>query len=405
MELISRIIQRARQKDYYPDIPTIEGSSTRPEVKVGSRDVLMFSSNDYLGVAADPRVKEKIIKAARKYGMGSGGSRMVSGNLDIQEQLEQAITRFKGAEAAIVFATGYMANVATLPALARYYPSVFGDELNHASIEDGCKLSKAEVFIYRHKDMADLKEAIESSNGRGRLIVTDSLFSMDGDIADLPKLVEYKKRYDAVLMIDDAHASGVLGANGRGAMEHYSLTEGVDVIMGTFSKSFGGVGGFICGSEDLIDYLRFAGRAYVFSAPIPPAISAGIVEAIKIVESEPERRERLWENTNYLRAGLQQLGFDLLGSESQIMPIFIGDEKKAIKASRGLLEKGIFVPCARWPVVNRGKARLRITVMSSHEHHHIDRMIDVLERLDRKLDITGAAEAEGSARALVASSA
>ncbi len=384
------------EKITYPDIFSIEGASTNPEVTVGGKKVLIFCSNNYLSTAADKRIKEEMIKAVNIYGMGSGGSRLISGNISIQEQLEKKIAKFKGTEDAITFSTGYMANTGVIPALLtppvtsalsylknktflRDKSIVFSDELNHASIVDGIRLSKAEKYIYQHKDMADLEKGLKSSKKyKTRLIITDGVFSMDGDIAPLDEIMALAKKYNASVMVDDAHSTGILGEKGQGTAEHFKIPHHPEITMGTFTKVFGGVGGFVAGSKELIKYLRVTARTYIFSAPIPPAIAAGIIEAIEIVATEPQRREKLWKNVHYFKEHLHQNGFNTLGSETQIIPIFIGDEKKAVKVARRLLELGFFTPCVRWPAVSHGQSRLRLTLMSEHTKEQIDSLVKAL---------------------------
>ncbi len=394
---IAETLKFIDKKIAYPDIYSIEGASTNPEVTVNGKKVLMFCSNNYLSIATDSRIKEVMRGAVEKYGMGSGGSRLVSGNIDIQAELEAKIAQFKGVEDAITFSTGYMANTGVIPVLLkppttsffgyikdktflRDASLVLSDELNHASIVDGVRLSKAEKIVFRHKDTAGLEEALKTSRGyKRKLIVTDGVFSMDGDIAPLSDIMNLAKKHDAVVMVDDAHATGILGEHGKGTAEHFHLTENPDISMGTFTKVFGGVGGFVAGSRDLIKYLRVTARTYIFSAPIPPVIATGLIKAIDIVASEPERRRKLWENITYAHAGLRSKNLNILESETQITPILIGDEKKAINVSRRLLELGCFLPCVRWPAVARGASRLRMTLMTDHTKEQIDALIGALE--------------------------
>lgn len=398
---MKEVLDWINKNELYPDIRVIEGASTDPEVVISGKKVLMFASNNYLGLANDERVKKAMIKGVEKYGMGSGGSRLMSGNIDIHNELERAIADFKGKESAIAFLAGYMANVGVIPALMKDFSKgllglmkkedgsnsvIFSDELNHASIIDGCRLAKAERVIYKHKDMNDLEDKIKKNKKKINLIVTDGIFSMDGDIAPLKDIVSLGKRYNIRVMVDDAHASGVLGENGRGTAEYFDLKDDVDITMGTFTKAFGGVGGFIAGSKDLIDYLRISARTYIFSAPIPPAVSAGLIESIRIVSEDKNIREKLWENTRYLRGKLKEIGFNILG-ETNIIPLVIGDEKKAISFSRELFELGVFAPCVRWPAVPEKQARLRITVMASHSKENIDKFLEVLKIAGEKLSI------------------
>lgn len=386
---IKKTLEFINREALYPDMHVVEGASTDPEIIIDGRKVLIFSSNNYLGLATDKRVKDEVIKGVKEYGMGSGGSRLISGNTRPQKTLEKSIAEFKGAKDAIVFATGYMANTGVIPALfnlptlslkdyvtGKFFLNnkgyIFSDELNHASIVDGARLAKAERLIYKHCDTNDLEKKLRSKRGGRKLIITDGVFSMDGDIAPLDKIMALAKKYNATVMVDDAHATGILGVNGRGTAEYFELKEQPEITLGTFTKVFGGVGGFIVGSKELVDYLRVTARTYIFSAPIPPAISLGLVRSLEITNSENERRIKLWENIAYLKKMLVQSGFDTLKSETQIIPIFIGDDQKAISASRKMLEYGVFAPCVRWPAVAHGQSRLRVTLMSTHTREQID---------------------------------
>lgn len=390
----------------YPDIHIIQGAPTDPIVEMvtpqGIKRVVMFSSNNYLGIANDPKIKSVLVEAAEKYGMGSGGSRLVSGNITLQLELESKIAEFKGYAAGITFATGYMANTGAIPALLNppevttamvikrklffgQNPVVFSDALNHASIIDGCKLAKAERAVFAHKNLNDLERLLKKYARRKRkLIVTDGVFSMDGDIAPIPGIMGLAEKYGATVMIDDAHASGILGENGKGTSEYFKLKRHPEIMMGTFTKAFGAVGGFITATHDLVEYLRVTARTHIFSAPIPPLIVAGILEALEIIQKE-RRFEKLKENLAYLMPKLRAAGFNTLETETQIIPIFIGDEKRAIEVSRAMIEEDIFAPAIRWPAVSKGKSRLRLTIMSTHTKEHLDRLCQTLESVRKRL--------------------
>lgn len=404
IEKIKKTLEAIEEKLTYPDVYTIEGAPTNPEIVIDGKKILIFCSNNYLGTAADPRVKKSVIEAVEIYGMGSGGSRLVSGNTAVQEKLEAKIAEFKETEDAITFTTGYMANTGVIPALLNppvlskleYFKRkiffaekavVFSDELNHASIVDGIKLSKAEKVIFKHCDMLDLEKKLKRKRRFGRkLIITDGVFSMDGDIAPLDRIVYLAKKYNAIVMVDDAHATGILGDKGKGSLDYFKIPHDERVVvMGTFTKVFGGIGGFIAGPRDLIKYLRVTARTYIFSAPVPPAIASGIITAIDVVASEPDRRIKLWYNINYMKNRLAEHNFNFLKSDTQIIPIYIGDEKKAIQASRKLLEYGIFASCIRWPAVAQGASRLRVTVISSHTKEHMDAFIEALIRVRNEI--------------------
>jgi 8-amino-7-oxononanoate synthase len=317
-----------------------------------------------------------------RYGFGSGASRLVSGTSAIHCELEQRIARFKGTEAAIVFNTGYAANTGIIPAIAREGDVILSDGLNHASIIDGCRLSKARALVYRHRDMNHLEDLLRKSRDAGRrLVVTDGVFSMDGDIAPLPDLVALSAKYDTILMVDDAHATGVLGRTGRGTVEHFGLEGRVPIQMGTLGKALGSFGAYTAGSRDLIDYLVNRSRNYIFSTALPPAVCAASNAAIALVEQEPERRERLWINRERFIAGLTSLGVDTGSSETPIIPILIGDSEKAIRAGSLLFDHDIFATAIRPPSVAENTARIRMTVMATHSEDDIDSALHVIRKI------------------------
>ena len=396
MKRIKGILDFAHRNALYPDLRVVDGPP-EPEVVVDGKKVLMFTSNNYLGLATHPKIKQAAIEAIQKYGVGSDGSRLLSGNLKIHREFEEAIARFKGGEDAIVWPTGYSANVGAVSALSRplrVEPADFfslgtvilSDELNHASIIDGAKMSRQKVVVYRHRDMADLAAKLRWHRFRRKLVVTDSVFSMDGDIAPLPEMAELCKKYDAMFMIDEAHATGVLGKTGHGSLEHFNLKpiEDVDVVLGTCSKALAASGGFVVGSRDLVSYLRVASRSYMFSTAMMPAASAALITTLEVIKNEPERRARLWENANYLRSELKAAGFDTLTSETQIIPVLIGGDERSIDVSRKLFDRGIYAPAVRWPAVEKGTARLRLTVMSTHTKEQIDYLVKNLENILKK---------------------
>jgi glycine C-acetyltransferase len=400
MKKIERLLNYIEENDLYPDLRIIQGSAT-PEVIIDGKKVLMFSSNNYLSLSTHPRIMQAAIEATKTYGVGSGGSRLLSGNLEVHRKLEKKIVEFKGGEDAIVYPCGYSANVGVIPAVTKIMklfpvPSILerksvilSDALNHASIIDGCRMSGQEVVVYRHSDMEDLERKLSKHKRRRKMIITDGVFSMDGDIAPLDKISLLAKKYGAMSMVDEAHATGVLGDNGRGSMEYFNLRpiEDIDIVMGTLSKALGSSGGFVIGSKKLVKYLRVASRSYMFSTAITPAASAAAVSAINIIQNEPVWKKELWENTNYMKNGFRRMGYNTLGSQTQIVPILIGDEKKAIQFSRLLFEKGIFGPCVRWPAVEKGKARVRFTVMKAHTVEQIDKLLHHCEEIGRRLNI------------------
>lgn len=392
---ISDFLKLARDLGIYPDIHEVEGISTSTEVKILNKKVLMFSSNNYLGIAGRDELKHAAIDAVNKYGIGSGGSRLMTGNTDIQNILEKEVSDFKNTEAAMTFVTGYMANSGCIPALVDSVfenlpfqngkSIIFSDENNHASIVDGCRLSHAQKVIYKHNDISDLQDKLSNVPiGGHKFIITDSVFSMDGDIANLPEIVNLAEKYNAHIMIDDAHGTGVLGKNGRGALEYFGIpVSKIDVIMGTFTKAFGAIGGFIATSKDVVDFLKVVARTYIFTAPIPPSIVAALIQSIEIVKNHPELCQKVQANARYFREKMQENGIDILKSETQIIPVIISDERRCMSISRQLLENGIYAPAVMWPAVPKGKSRLRVTIMSSHTIEQIDYFITTLVKLLR----------------------
>jgi len=396
---IRKILEFVDKNNLYPDLRIIQGGAD-PEVIVDGKKVIMFSSNNYLGLATHPRTKQAAIEATKKYGTGSDGSRMLSGNLQIHRDFEIAITKFKGGEDAIVWPTGYSANVGVITAITnppkigvgdfwQKKTIIISDELNHASIVDGCSLSKQKVVVYKHCDIQDLENKLKKYKSRRKLVVTDSVFSMDGDIAPLDTIAPLCKKYNALLMIDEAHSTGVLGKRGHGATDFFNLkaVKDIDIILGTCSKALASTGGFVVGSKELIRYLRIASRSYIFSTAMTPAASASLITALEVIDTEPWLREKMWENTEYMRKGLNQLGFDTCGSQTQIIPILIGSDKDAINFTRKLFDKGIFGPCVRWPAVPKGKARIRFTVMATHTKEQIDYLLKSCREIKDEIKI------------------
>ena len=326
---------------------------------------LMLASNNYLGLLDEPRVKQAAIQAVEKYGTGSGGSRLTTGNLALHEELEQDLARFKCTETALLFNTGYMANVGILSAFGVKGTVIFSDELNHASIIDGCRLSHAKVVRYRHNDMQDLEEKLRTIAPERGLIVSDAVFSMDGDLANLPDILRLAHKYHVLSMVDEAHATGVIGRTGRGIVEHYGQGENPDLLMGTLSKALGSEGGYVCGSQLLIDYLRNTARSFIYSTSLSPANLGAARAALQILEAEPERVQKLQQNTQYVCTLLRQSGLPA-ESESAIVPVILGDEGKAVAAAKTLFQQGIILSAIRYPTVKRGSARLRIALMATH---------------------------------------
>lgn len=357
-----------------------------PKIIVNGRPALLLCSNNYLGLATDERVKRAAREALETYGCGATGSRLISGNLEPYATLERELAEWKGREAALVFPSGYQANLGAIPAFAGPGDAIFSDALNHASLIDGCRLSRAETVVYNHCDGEDLERKLATRAGaRRKLVLTESVFSMDGDLAPLEDLVFLARKYAALLMVDEAHATGVFGATGAGLVEEFGLQQRVDIQMGTFSKALGSLGGYIAGSRDLIRYLTQKARSLIFTTGLPPAVVAASTAALRIARTEPERRTALWRNVRQLRDGLVEIGFSLGPSRSQILPMLLGDERKTMAACRFLLRHGVFVQGIRPPTVPPGTARLRITPMTTHTETEIAEALAVFRQLQELL--------------------
>jgi 8-amino-7-oxononanoate synthase len=370
----------------YPFFRVIE-SAQDPEVILNGRRMIMVGSNNYLGLTNHPKVKEAAIEAVKKYGSGCAGSRFLNGTLDIHVKLEEKLAHFIRKEAALVFSTGFQVNLGVISALVGKDDVIIIDKMDHASIIDGCRLSYGEVKKFRHNDMADLERVLQQNAGRGKLIIVDGVFSMEGDIVDLPKVVKLAKTYGARLMVDDAHGIGVLGKTGRGTAEHFGLEDEVDIIMGTYSKSLASIGGFIAGSEKVVHYIKHFARALIFSASPPPASVAAVSVALDIIDNEPERIERLWKNTRKMLQGFKDLGFKVGPSETPIIPVIVGDNETAFKMALMLQEEGIFANVAVSPAVPEGKALIRTSYMATHTEEQLDQVLAAFEKTGRALGL------------------
>jgi 8-amino-7-oxononanoate synthase len=355
------------------------------EVVVDGKRVIMIGSNNYLGLTSHPRVKEAGIKAIEKFGSGCAGSRFLNGNLEIHEELEMKLARFFRKEAALVFATGYQTNLGTISALLGRNDVAIIDKYDHASIIDGCRLSFGRVKKYRHNDMEDLERVLEASRDKGKLIIVDGIFSMEGDIADLPNIVKLAKTYDARVMVDDAHGVGVLGAGGRGTAEHFGLEDQVDLIMGTYSKSLAAIGGFVTGSKLVIDFVKHIGRSMIFSASLPPSLVASVSVALDIIEEQPQLRTQLWKNTHKMLKSYKELGYDTGASETPIVPIIIKDDMKVYAMCKFLFENGVFVNPVVSPAVPLGRELLRTSYMATHTEEQLDRVLSAFEKVGKQL--------------------
>jgi len=365
------------------------GSSQDPVVTMSGQKVVMLGSNNYLGLTSHPKVKEAAIAATQKYGTGCAGSRLLNGTLDIHTRLEERLADFMKRRETLVFSTGYGVNVGVLSCLLDRHDVALLDKMDHASILDGVRLSYGKAIKFRHNDPDDLERKLQNvGDAKGKLIVVDGVFSMEGDVTPLPEIVKHKKAYDAGLFVDEAHSLGVFGDHGRGIAEHFGLEEDVDLIMGTFSKSLATVGGFIaCDDPQIIDFIKHNARAQVFTAAIPPGAAAAVGAAVDILESEPERRERLWANTNYMKKELEGLGFETCGSQSPIIPLLIGDDIATYQMANRLQEEGVFVNAVVTPAVPPGHGVIRTSYMATHTREHLDRALGAIAKVGRELSV------------------
>jgi 8-amino-7-oxononanoate synthase len=374
------------KKGIYPFYHSLE-SGQDTEVILNGKKVLMFGSNSYLGLTNHPKLKEAAHNAVEKYGTGASGSRLMNGNLDLHDELEYRLAKFVGKPAATVFSTGFQANVGTIPSLVGRNDFIIIDDKNHASIIEGCRLAYAKTYKYRHNDMQSLETLLKRTKKENiTLIVVDGVFSMEGDLAKLDEIVRLAEKYDASVMVDDAHGIGVVGKRGAGTANHFGLTEETDIIMGTFSKSLASLGGFIAADFETINYLKHNARALLFSASIPPASAATVLAALDIIRDEPERIDKLWENTHYAKECLMQENFDIGNSTTPIIPIFIGDNIKTYTIASLLLENGVYINPVVHPAVDKGKAILRFSLMATHTKQQIDIAIEQLVRTRKMLE-------------------
>ncbi len=367
-----------------------------PVCHYDGKQVINLASNNYLGLANHPKLIEAALKATRELGVGSGAVRTIAGTMRIHMDLEEKIAQFKNVEACVVFQSGFAANAGTVSAILGKEDFILSDELNHASIIDGARLSKAKIKVFRHKDAAhceQLLQELENEPGR-KLVITDGVFSMDGDIGPVDKLAALAEKYGAIMMVDDAHASGVLGRNGRGSIDHFNMHGRVDVQVGTLSKAIGALGGYVCGSHDLIDYLYHRARPFLFSTSHPPSVAATCIAAFDILEQEPDRIERLWSNTHYFQSELKGSGFNIGGmntpaTETPITPVIVGEGRAAMDFSRALFDEGVMGTGIAFPTVPEGKARIRLIVTSEHTRAQLDQALETLERVARRMNLLG----------------
>jgi glycine C-acetyltransferase len=388
-DFLSENINYLKDNGLYNEIDTIEGANG-PEIKINGKNYINLSSNNYLGLATDEDLKEAAKSAIDTHGVGAGAVRSINGTLDLHDELEETLAKFKGTEAAIAYQSGFNCNMAAISAVMNKNDAILSDELNHASIIDGCRLSRAKIIRVNHSDMEDLrakaKEAVESGQYNKVMYITDGVFSMDGDVAKLPEIVEIAEEFGLLTYVDDAHGSGVMG-NGAGTVKHFGLQDKIDFQIGTLSKAIGVVGGYVAGTQSLIDWLKVQSRPFLFSTSLAPGDTKAITEAVKKLMSSTELHDKLWENGNYLKENLQKLGFDIGQSESPITPVIIGDEKKTQEFSNRLKEEGVYVKSIVFPTVPRGTGRVRNMPTAAHTKEMLDDAIAAFEKVGKELDI------------------
>jgi glycine C-acetyltransferase len=390
---LTQVLDDLRAKGTYFKLRVLDDQQA-PVCRYDGREVINLASNNYLGLANHPRLIQAAIDATRAFGVGSGAVRTIAGTMRIHMELEEKIARFKNVEACVVFQSGFAANAGTVSAILGKEDFILSDELNHASIIDGARLSRATIKVFRHKDVAHCEELLKqlAAEPGKKLVITDGVFSMDGDIGPVDKLAALAEQYGAIMMVDDAHASGVLGRNGRGSVDHFGMHGKVDVQVGTLSKAIGALGGYVCGSRDLIDYLYHRARPFLFSTSHPPSVAATCIAAFDILEREPERILRLWSNTRYFQGELKRAGFNIGGvttpaTETPITPIIVGEGRAAMEFSRALFDEGVMATGIAFPTVPEGKARIRAILTSEHTRAQLDQALDKLERVAKRIGI------------------
>jgi glycine C-acetyltransferase len=390
LQYLHDAVEDLKAKHLYFKLKVLEGEQ-KPIANFDGKEVINLSSNNYLGLTTNPKLRRAAIDATRKLGVGSGAVRTIAGTMKMHMDLEEQIARFKKAEACVVFQSGFAANAGTVSAILGKDDLVISDELNHASIIDGCRLSRATIKVFKHKDAADCERVLQETkdwNGK-KLLISDGVFSMDGDIADLPALCDLAEKYGCIMMVDDAHASGVLGSRGRGTIDHHNCHGRVDIQVGTLSKAIGSVGGYVCGSRDLIDFLQQRARPFLFSTSHPPAVTATCQSAFELLDSEAGDKliKKLWANTKFFKRRLKKLGFNTGKSETPITPIMVGDAAKAFQFSQELFDEGVFAGAIGFPTVPEGKARLRTIVTATHKRADLERAAETIERVGKRLGV------------------
>jgi glycine C-acetyltransferase len=388
LQYLTEELNKLREQKLYQRLRILE-TEQLPVARFDGHAVINLSSNNYLGLATHPKLKKRALEAIEKYGVGSGAVRTIAGTMTLHMALEEKIAKFKNVEASVVFQSGFTANAGTVQALLGKEDIIISDELNHASIIDGCRLSRAEIKVFPHKDVGACEKILKEISGRKghKLLITDGVFSMEGDIAPLPALVGLAEKYGCIMMIDDAHSSGVLGRNGRGTVDHFGLHGRVDVQVGTLSKAVGALGGYVCSTRDAIEFLYHRARPFLFSTSHPPSVAATCLAAFEVLDEEPQLVEQLWTNTKFFKAGLQKLGFNTGVSETPITPVIVGDAALAHQFSRELFQEGVFAQGIGFPTVPQGKARIRTIVTATHTEEELTRALGILERVAKKLKI------------------
>jgi len=388
LQYLSDELNRLREQKLYQKLRILE-TGQKPVARFDGREVINLSSNNYLGLTTHPKLKQRALQALEAFGVGSGAVRTIAGTMTIHMALEEKIAQFKQVEASVVFQSGFTANAGTVQAILGKDDVIISDELNHASIIDGCRLSRAEIKVFPHKDVEACEKVLKEIQNRPghKLLITDGVFSMDGDIAPLPALVELAEKYGCIMMIDDAHASGVLGRNGRGTVDHYNLHGRVDIQVGTLSKAIGALGGYVGSTRDAIEFLYHRARPFLFSTSHPPSVAATCLAAFEVLEEEPERIKKLWANTRFFKEGLKKLGFNTGMSETPITPVIVGDASLAHEFSRQLFAEGVFAMSLGFPTVPVGKARIRTIVTATHTEGELSQALQTLGSVGRRLGI------------------
>lgn len=390
LKFIEDLVQELKNDKVYRKLPVNYGPNTNV-IELNHNSVINLSSNNYLGLATHPRLIKAAIDATNKYGVGAGSVRTIVGNQDVLEELEELLAKFKEEEAVTCFQSGLNCNIGAIQAIAQKGDLIISDELNHASIIDGVRLSRADKLVYKHNNMQNLEEILKDSRDKYNnvLIITDGVFSMDGDLAKLPEIVALAKKYNALTYVDDAHGSGVLGRSGRGTVDHFGLHGEVDFIIGTLSKAIGVIGGYVASKKVVKEWLLHRGRPLLFSTALPPAATAATIEAVKILMETEEYTKQLWDNAFYFKGKLKDLGFDIGKSETPITPVMVGEEAKTMEFSKRLLENGVFVSAIVFPTVQKGAGRLRCMLSAAHTKEDLDKAISVFEKVGRELKIIG----------------